>query len=113
MANNTDVSVTAAYRVRSIEKNAAQVQVVALDVGGTGAESILTGSIPTSAGAYALRYDEGATYTYIASALPGSSDAAAVWQIKRLTNTDNTIIWADGDGNFDNVWNDRASLTYA
>lgn len=113
MANNTDVSVTAAYRVRSIEKNASQVQVVALDVGGTGAESLLTGSMPVSSASYALRYDEGATYTYIGNAVPGSADAAAVWQIKRLTNADNTIIWADGDALADNIWDNRASLTYA
>lgn len=113
MANNTDVSNTAAYRVRSIDKNGSQVQVVAIDVGGSGAESLVTGAIPISSASYALRYDEGATYTYIGNALPGSADASAVWQIKRLTNADNTIIWADGDSDFDNVWNDRLSLTYS
>ncbi len=112
MANNIGVSVTAAYRVRSIEKNASQVQVVALNVGGTGAESLVTGAIPISSASYALRYDEGATYTYIGNAVPGSADAAAVWQIKRLTNADNTIIWADGNSNFDNIWTNRAGLSY-
>jgi hypothetical protein len=62
---------------------------------------------------YALKYDAGVTYTYIGEAVPGSLLADDVWRIKRLTNADNTIVWADGDSSFDNVWNDRASLTYS
>lgn len=63
--------------------------------------------------ALTVRVDEGATYTYIGSAAPGSADGDAVWQIKRLTNADTTVLWADGDANFDNVWTNRGSLTYA
>lgn len=63
--------------------------------------------------AYALLYDEGATYTYIGHADPGSSAASAVWRIKRLTNADCTIVYADGDADFDNVWNDRSTLSYS
>lgn len=48
--------------------------------------------------------------TYIGKAAIGSSTASAVWQIKKLdTNTlalDKT--WA-GSGNFDNVWDNRAT----
>lgn len=61
---------------------------------------------------YTLRYDEGATYTYIGEAAPGTATSAASWRIKRLTNADNTIIWADGDTNQDNIYDNRASLTY-
>jgi len=64
-------------------------------------------------GALALKFDEGATYTYIGEALPGSLVGDAVWRVKRLTNADTTILWADGDSSFDNVWNDRASLVYS
>lgn len=62
---------------------------------------------------YALRYDEGATYTYIGEAVPGTATSAASWRIKRLTNADNTIVWAGGDSNFNNVWDDRASEAYS
>ena len=64
-------------------------------------------------GALAIRLDEGATYTYIGEALPGVVNADAAWRVKRMTNADNTIVWADGDSSFDNVWDDRASLIYS
>jgi len=61
-----------------------------------------------------VRIDEGATYTYIGDAIPGADEADAIWRIKRLTNASNTILWADGDSTFDNVWNDRATtITYS
>lgn len=113
MANDTDVSALAQYRVRDIEKNGAKVQVVTLDLGGAGAESLLNGSMPVSSTAYALRYDEGATYTYVGEAAAGSAEGSAVWRIKRLTNADNTIIWADGDSDFDNIWTARAGASYS
>ena len=119
MANDTDVSALAQYRVRDIEKNGAKVQVVTLDLGGSGAESLVAGTLPvsgsvsTSSAAYALRYDEGATYTYIGEAAAGSAESSAVWRIKRLTNASNAIVWADGNTGFDNVWDDRASLSFS
>lgn len=56
-----------------------------------------------------------ASVTYIGFADPGSNDASAVWKIKKIITTgeDIEIVWADGNTNFDNVWNDRASLTYS
>lgn len=61
----------------------------------------------------ALRYDEGATYTYIGNANPGTATSAASWRIKRLTNADNTILYADGNSNFDNIYDNRAALAYS
>lgn len=61
---------------------------------------------------WALLYDEGATYTYIGYAVPGSLSSTATWKIKRLTNANNTIVWADGDALADNIWDNRTSLTY-
>ena len=119
MANDTDVSALAQYRVRDIDKNGAKVQVVALDLGGAGAESLLTGTLPISGTVtpsptqYALRYDEGATYTYVGEAAAGTAEASALWRIKRLTNASNTIVWADGNTSFDNVWSDRAGASYS
>lgn len=74
-------------------------------------QAILAASGGTTS--YALRYDEGATYTYIGEALPGTATSAASWRIKRLTNADNTIVWADGDSDFDNIYDNRVSLSYS
>lgn len=42
------------------------------------------------------------------------STSSAVWQIKRLDTSSIALDkkWADGDANYNNVWDDRASLTY-
>jgi len=61
----------------------------------------------------ALKIATTATYKYIGEAGPGSLTGAQKWRIQRLTIADNTIVWADGNGEFDNVWDDYASLTYA
>ncbi len=71
------------------------------------------GTGTTEALALSVRLDEGATYTYVGNAAPGSSTADAVWQIKRITNADTTVLFADGNSNFDNIYDDRASLTYS
>ena len=53
--------------------------------------------------------------TYIGEADPGSALASAVWRIKRIqvVGDVSTILWADGNSNFDNVWNNRAALSYS
>lgn len=55
-----------------------------------------------------------ATITYIGRAVPGSNPASAVWQIKKVSVSGavTTIAWADGDTKYDNVWANRATLTY-
>lgn len=54
-----------------------------------------------------------ANMTYVGYAVPGSSTASAVWRIKRIDATTGLAIrFADGNANFDNVWNNRASLSY-
>lgn len=55
------------------------------------------------------------TVMYIGRSQPGVATSAAKWQITKLTFTAGNFTgqkWADGNGNYDNVWNDRASLTY-
>jgi hypothetical protein len=52
---------------------------------------------------------------YRGEAAPGSATSAAVWRIRKLTfgpGDDVTITWADGNSSFDNVWDNRAALTY-
>lgn len=61
-----------------------------------------------------------ATVTYIGWASPGSDTtpgkADARWKIKKIdttTETDQSIVWCDGNTNYDNVWDNRASLSYS
>lgn len=70
----------------------------------------------TSLASYALNYDYiDATTSYLGEAAPGTATSAAAWRIKELTFTgdDVTILYADGNSSFDNVWDDRASLSYS
>ncbi len=52
--------------------------------------------------------------TYVGQAAPGTASSAAAWRIKRITDTGSavSIDWANGSDAFDQVWDDRASLTY-
>ncbi len=65
---------------------------------------------------YALRYEVvDSTTSYLGVAEAGEAEGSAVWQVRRLVfsvDGDVTITWADGDSLFDNVWTNRASLTY-
>ena len=55
------------------------------------------------------------TVTYVGYADPGSSTAAGVWQIKRLTEVgpDLIIDWASGTADFDKIWDNRLGYTYS
>lgn len=55
------------------------------------------------------------TTTYAGFALAGANPAQPVWRIQRITETATTTLieYADGNENMDNVWNDRASLSYS
>jgi len=59
--------------------------------------------------------DASATLTYVGDAAIGLSESAAFWRIKRLQTTGSVlkITWADGNELYDNIWADRASLTYS
>ncbi len=55
---------------------------------------------------------------YIGEATPGTATSAASWRIQRIntndgTNNDIAIQWADGNANFDNVWDDHLTITYS
>ena len=62
----------------------------------------------------ALRVDEASsTETYIGKAKIGTGTGQALWQIFKIdTSSGTAITWADSDDKYDNVWDDRASLTY-
>ena len=67
---------------------------------------------------FAVQIDEVAdSITYIGKAIPGSLTSAAVWQIYKIDESgaggiELVITWADGNKNFDNVWDNRTSLNY-
>jgi hypothetical protein len=65
---------------------------------------------------YSQRYDEqSSTLGFLGEASPGTLSSAPSWRIRKLVyaaDGDVTITWADGNSLFDNVWDNRASLTY-
>ena len=67
---------------------------------------------------YTLEYDDdiaGSNIEYFGwSAFSGATESQAVWRIMRITysGTDFIIQWADGNQNFDNKWENRATLSY-
>ena len=63
---------------------------------------------------YTTLIDEQGAVSYIGKALPKSATSSPVWQIKKLTQTETllSVVFADGNDNFDNVWDNRASLVY-
>lgn len=65
---------------------------------------------------YAVRVDYiSDALSYAGKAVPGSLTSDSVWQVQKIvsTNDDVEVTWADGNGNFDNVWDDRLSLIYS
>jgi hypothetical protein len=85
-------------------------------------EGLLAGiqRCPTERKGNALRFDQGSggypRTSYVGTAKPGSIEGAAVWAIKKLVETsggDITLTWADGNSNEDNIWSNRASLSYS
>lgn len=65
--------------------------------------------------AYAIRLDEVSdTLFYVGKAEVGRLDSGAQWQIVRYTTTGSILKgeYANGSESFDQVWNDRATLTY-
>jgi len=56
-----------------------------------------------------------ANTTYVGKAVSGTLTAAASWQVRKILVAGNitTISSADGNLLFDNVWDNRAALTYS
>lgn len=68
--------------------------------------------IPADGTPYDSLIDEGATYTYIGKALPGTLTSASTWRIFRITNATGVLRHADGVSTFTKKWDDRATYTY-
>lgn len=72
-------------------------------------------SIDSKFGDYATRLDDTSTanVTYVGTAAIGQATSSATWKIKKIDTTSGVVItWADSNNNYDNVWNNRTSLTY-
>lgn len=111
---NTTVQISAAANVVEISNSGMTVSIPAyqttVEVQTQGAQG------PPGEGgssAYSIRIDETGLYTYVGEADPGTSEGAAAWRIKRLTESEGPLLYADGDSNFNNIWNDRAILSYS
>lgn len=52
---------------------------------------------------------------YRGTATPGTASSASTWRCEEITINagDVTILFADGNDNYDNVWDNRAALSYS
>ena len=66
---------------------------------------------------FSKRYEQvDSTLAYLGDAAIGTSEGASAWRIQKLDFTAEgnvNVTFADGDDNFDNVWTNRASLSYS
>lgn len=62
----------------------------------------------------ALRIDDTGPVIYIGEAATKGNEGAAMWRIRQLSTSGTVFVikWADGDELYDNIWTDRATLTY-
>ncbi len=65
----------------------------------------------------AVEYDAASsTVGYLGKAVLGTASSAPNWQIKKFVFTASggvSVQHADGDSNFDNIWDNRVSLSYS
>jgi hypothetical protein len=81
-------------------------------VGPTGPAGIAEEDMP-----YAKKVDfVSDTVMYKAEAPVGTSTSAASWRIQKIEfgiDGDVSITWADGNANFDNIWDNRSSYVFS
>lgn len=99
----------------TVTSNRLQVELPAGGSGLTDSELRATPVPVTVNSSTATRVDVVDTTTYIGTANPGSLISSAVWSIKKMveTGSDLAITWADGNSNFDNIWDDRLTYIYS
>jgi len=59
------------------------------------------------------RKTDGTTTQKIGEAPPGTPKSAAKWRIRKVVRQTAETTWANGNAEFDKVWNDRDSYTYS
>jgi len=73
-----------------------------------------SGTLVSSGVNYATKITTSGSSTYVGLAVPGASQASAVWQAKKIDESTGTVVtWADGNADFDNVATDLTLLTYS
>ena len=62
-----------------------------------------------------LQVDSVGQTTYLGYATAGTSTSAGTWAIKKIVESGNdaVITWADGDKDYNNIWDNRLSLSYS
>jgi hypothetical protein len=79
--------------------------------------STISGTITIAAADETIQLDEAAgSITYVGYAPVGTATSAAAWKIKRLDESGSPeliILFADGNSNYDNIWSNRAALSYS
>lgn len=64
-----------------------------------------------------IDYVSGTNPIYVGLAPNGSATSTAVWQIHKIAydgnNNPTSVLWANGNDLFDQVWDNRSSLTYS
>lgn len=84
-----------------------------------GGATIPSGALPTYTAPLIseIDYVGGSNPIYVGLAQPGTATSAASWQIKKITydgnNNPTSILYAVGSGSFNQIWDNRASLTYS
>jgi len=103
----SDASVNLAfYRAERGESPTAVAFDVTVEATLTSSDVTYTSNIATDSG--------DANIEYIGKAVPGTATSAASWQIRKLDSTTGTVMtWADGNNDFDNIWDNRESLSYS
>lgn len=73
----------------------------------------------TSSGGVSVEYKAlidsvSSNLTYIGEAPIGSNQASSIWRIQRIQTSGSIVAieFADSNANFDNIWNNRALLSY-
>lgn len=92
----------------------AAYQEIASLLAADGTYALATIQAPGAVGS--LRIDDASGGTYIGKALlPGALSSAAVWQILFLSVSGNVTsgVLPNGSTAFDQIWNNRASLSYS
>lgn len=56
-----------------------------------------------------------ASVTYVGEAAIATATSAGSWRVYKIGTSGNvvTITYADGNSNFDNIWDNRAALVYS
>jgi hypothetical protein len=70
----------------------------------------------TTSGPMSVKLDQvDANTLYIGEALPGTAGSEAAWRIRKFLTAGSvsSMLYANGDSAFSNIWDNRAGLTYS